>query len=116
MAQMARNAVDESGGSLRHIRFVMHDRDTKFCASFRAILTSGGIVPLGVAAAQSESKHIRRTVGTIDQERVPVQAHSVRRGLAPAGGHSYLEHYHHERNHQGKGNLLLFPGGHSKPA
>jgi putative transposase len=23
-------------------------------------------------------------------------------------GH-YVEHYHHERNHQGKGNVLLFP-------
>ena len=21
----------------------------------------------------------------------------------------YLEHFHHERNHQGKGNVLLFP-------
>ena len=21
----------------------------------------------------------------------------------------YVEHYHHERNHQGKGNVLLFP-------
>jgi hypothetical protein len=24
---------------------------------------------------------------------------------------NYLEHFHHERNHQGKGNLLLFPTG-----
>ena len=23
--------------------------------------------------------------------------------------HEYLAHYHHERNHQGKGNVLLFP-------
>jgi hypothetical protein len=23
--------------------------------------------------------------------------------------HEYAEHYHHERNHQGKGNVLLFP-------
>ena len=23
----------------------------------------------------------------------------------------YVEHYHHERNHQGKGNVLLFPAG-----
>ena len=21
----------------------------------------------------------------------------------------YMDHYHHERNHQGKGNILLFP-------
>jgi hypothetical protein len=29
---------------------------------------------------------------------------SLRRSLA-----SYLDHYHGERNHQGKGNLVLFP-------
>jgi putative transposase len=23
--------------------------------------------------------------------------------------HEYMEYYHHERNHQGKGNVLLFP-------
>jgi hypothetical protein len=23
--------------------------------------------------------------------------------------HEYVEHYHQERNHQGKGNILLFP-------
>jgi hypothetical protein len=23
--------------------------------------------------------------------------------------HEYVEHYHHERNHQGKGNIILFP-------
>jgi len=23
--------------------------------------------------------------------------------------HEYMAHYHHERNHQGKGNVLLFP-------
>ena len=48
MEQMARNAVDDSGGALRHIRFILHDRDGKFCASFRGILTSGGVAPLAL--------------------------------------------------------------------
>src|SRR5438552_6437163 len=48
MEQMARNAVDDSGGALRHFRFVLHDRDCKFCASFRAILTSAGVAPLAL--------------------------------------------------------------------
>jgi len=38
MEQIARNAVDEDWGYLRQIRYVLHDRDSKFCASFRAIL------------------------------------------------------------------------------
>ena len=43
MEQMARNLTDESTGCLRHIRYVLHDRDTKFCASFESILTAAGV-------------------------------------------------------------------------
>ena len=50
MAQMARNAVDESDGTLRHFRFALHDRDSKFCSSFRATLRSGGVRPLALPA------------------------------------------------------------------
>jgi hypothetical protein len=46
MTQMARNAVDEIDGALRPIRFALHDRDSKLCASFRAMLRSGGVRPL----------------------------------------------------------------------
>ena len=46
MMQMARNAVEESSGPLNPCRYVLHDRDTKFCASFRETLMSGGVKPL----------------------------------------------------------------------
>jgi hypothetical protein len=42
MTQMARNAVDEESGYLRH-RYVLHDSDPKFCADFRNTLASGGV-------------------------------------------------------------------------
>ena len=35
---------------------------------------------------------------------------SLRRALK-----NFCEHYHGERNHQGKGNVLLFPGGEDLP-
>src|SRR6516225_8151871 len=43
MTQMARNAVDEEWGYLRRHRYVLHDRDTKFCADFRETLATGGV-------------------------------------------------------------------------
>ena len=43
MEQMARNAVDEDLGYLRQHRYVLHDRDSKFCASFRAVLATGNV-------------------------------------------------------------------------
>ena len=46
MEQMARNAIDDSTGQLRGHRYVLHDRDTKFCASFQALLATGNVVVL----------------------------------------------------------------------
>src|SRR5262249_23323629 len=37
MTQMARNAIDQEHGYLCEQRYVLHDRDTKFCASFREV-------------------------------------------------------------------------------
>ena len=47
---MARNVTDESMGCLRDIRYVLHDRDTKFCTSFESILTAAGVKPLKLPA------------------------------------------------------------------
>jgi len=43
ITQMARNAVDETCGGLRRCRYVLHDRDTKFCHAFDQVLASEGI-------------------------------------------------------------------------
>jgi len=47
---MARNAVDTIDGALLPVRFALHDRDSKFCASFRAMLRSGGVLCLMLPA------------------------------------------------------------------
>lgn len=46
MVQMAPPAVDVIDGALLPVRFVPHDRDTKFCTSFRAMLQSRGVQPI----------------------------------------------------------------------
>jgi hypothetical protein len=56
ITQMARNAVDEIDGVLRPVRFALHDRDSKFCASFRAMLRSGGVQPLLLPAQSPNLK------------------------------------------------------------
>lgn len=50
MEKMARNATDESWGFPGQPRFALHDRDTKFCASFQATLAAGGIKPIQLPA------------------------------------------------------------------
>ena len=106
---MARNATDESSGFLRGQRYLLHDRDTKFCAPFLDVLRSSGIQPLALPARSPNlNAFAERWVGSIRQEclskLILFGEASLRRALS-----EYIEHHHFERNHQGKGNLLLFP-------
>jgi transposase InsO family protein len=109
MQQMARNATDESQGYLKQLRYVLHDRDTKFCASFRSILKAGGIRPLTLPARSPNlNAFAERWVRSAKQEclskLILFGEGSLRRAVS-----DFIEHFHVERNHQGKSNVLLFP-------
>src|SRR5205814_5928816 len=43
MTQMARNAVNEPAGALRRCRYLLQDRDAKFCVAFQDVFASEGI-------------------------------------------------------------------------
>jgi putative transposase len=109
MQQMARNATDESWGYLERRRYALHDRDTKFCAAFRATLASGGIKPIRLPARSPNlNAFAERWIRSAKQEclskLILFGETSLRRAL-----NEFVEHYHRERNHQGKSNTLLFP-------
>jgi Integrase core domain. len=50
MEQQARNATMEEWGFLRGCRYLLHDRDTKFCASFRELIESGSVETIRLPA------------------------------------------------------------------
>jgi transposase InsO family protein len=109
MEQMARNATDESWGFLDQRRYVLHDRDTKFCASFRATLASGGTKPIQLPARSPNlNAYAERWVRSVKEEclakLILFGEGALRHALA-----DFSDHFHSERNHQGKGNVLLFP-------
>jgi len=106
---MARRAVDDIDGSLLQICFVLHGRDSKFCACFQETLRSAGIQPLSLPArGPNLSAFVERWVRTIKTEclskLILFGEVSLRRAVT-----QFLEHYHFERPHQGKRNQLLFP-------
>jgi putative transposase len=109
MKQIARNVTMEGCGALRDCRYLLHDRDTKFTQSFRAIIASGGVEPLALPARSPNlNSYSERWVRSAKEECLSkfilFGERSLRRALS-----EYLAHYHAERNHQGKGNVLLFP-------
>lgn len=87
----------------------MHDRDAKFSELFRDTLAAGGVKPLQLPARSPNlNAFAERWVRSVKEECLSKLGlfgeASLRRVLA-----EYVEHFHAERNHQGKGNLLLFP-------
>jgi transposase InsO family protein len=109
MEQIARNAIDDASGHLRHVRYVLHDRDTKFCASFRATLATSAVKCIALPPRSPNlNAFAERWVRSIKQEclsrLILFGERALRRAIT-----EFIEHYHAERNHQGKGNVLLFP-------
>jgi transposase InsO family protein len=109
MEQVARNLTDSEADTLGRQKYILHDRDTKFCSGFRSNLSSGGLQPLRLPAhSPNLSAFAERWVRSVKQEclskLVLFSESPLKRVLT-----EYLAHYHAERNHQGKHNLLLFP-------
>ena len=108
MEQVARNATQESWGYLDRCRYVLHDRDTKFCASFRSVLAAGGVrtVPLPVRSPNLNA-FAERWIRSVKQECLSRLILFGERPLSRTLA-EFSAHCHNERNHQGKGNKLLF--------
>ena len=69
MQQIARNATNEGWGYLDQRRYVLHDRDTKFCASFRTTLAAGGIRAIVLPARSPNlNAYAERWVLSVKQE------------------------------------------------
>jgi hypothetical protein len=97
MKQMARNVTMEGAAPLETV------------ASFLAIIKSGGVKTLRLPAqspnlnAYSE-RRVRSAKDECLSKLVLLGERSLRRAMR-----EYVVHYHAERNHQGKSNILLFP-------
>ena len=115
MKQVARNVTMFDVGFLQGCRYLIHDRDSKFCKSFRRMIQSGGVKPLKLPPKSPNlNAFSERFVRSIKSECLSnfifFGEESLRKAI-----HEYVQHYHEERNHQGKNNLLLFPGKNYDP-
>ena len=69
MQQIARNTTQDSWGPLNRCRYVLHDRDTKFCASFRSVLASSGVKTIALPARSPNlNAFAERWVRSVKQE------------------------------------------------
>jgi len=109
MLQIARGLLDCEDGVLATKHKLIIDRDTKYCADFRALLASAGcnIIRLPPRSPNLNA-YAERFVGSIKAEcldRVIFFGEaSLRRAIR-----EFVTHYRRERNHQGQGNRLSVP-------
>jgi len=104
---MARNRTDPGEGFLRRSRHLIHDRDPLYTRVFVKILRGGGVHPVRLPARSPNlNAYAERFVRSIKEEClnrvVPLGERHLRRLMG-----EYVEHYHWERNHQGRNNQLL---------
>lgn len=109
MKQIARNVTDAQDGFLNRRRYLLHDRDGKFCPAFQEILRSAGVKCLPLPPRSPNlNAHAERWVRSVKEEclakLILFGEGSLRRALA-----QFEAHFLTERNHQGLGNQIPFP-------
>jgi putative transposase len=114
MLQMARQLTDGIDGILLDKRYILLDRDTKYCQAFRDFLTREGVEVIRLPPRSPNlNAHAERWVRGVRDEclskLIPIGQGMLRRALREYGAH-----FHQERNHQGLGNLLIMPDTCSK--
>ena len=109
MVQVARNVTMADWGFLEPEQYLIHDRDGKFCPAFQRVIEAAGVtrVPLP-ARSPNLNAYAERWVRSIKDECLS-KLILFGEGALRHALQEYVEHYHHERPHQGEGNIVLMP-------
>src|SRR6266851_8039347 len=104
VVQCGRQLTDAVDGFLVGKRFLLHDRDSLFTEAFRETLAATGVETVRLPPKSPNlNAFAERYVRTIKEScldrMILVGEGSLRRAVG-----EFIEHYHHERNHQGLGN------------
>ena len=103
VTQQARNLVLELDARARPVRFLIHDRDTKFCRSFDEVLRSEGArVILTPIMAPNANAHAERAIETIRAECLDWSLILSRRHLDRTL-RTYADHFNRGRPHRALG-------------
>ena len=107
MMQMAKNLTDPFDGFLLGKRYLIVDRDSKYCEAFRHLLETSGVKPVRLPERSPNlNAYAERLVRTIKEECLSQLILFGERSLRYVID-EYVKHYHEERPHQGLGNQRI---------
>jgi putative transposase len=109
MRQIARHITMEEWGFLSPGQYLIHDRDGKYCPAFQQLIDAAGVtrVPLPPRSPNLNT-YAERWVRSVKEECLSRLILFGERSLTQVLK-EYVAHYHQERPHQGKGNVVLLP-------
>jgi putative transposase len=109
MVQVARNMTMDAWGFLSPGQYLIHDRDGKYGPAFQWILNDAGVtlVPLPPKSPNLNA-YAERWVRSVKDEALSRMILFGERSLWYTL-QQYVDHYHAEHPHQGKGNVILIP-------
>jgi transposase InsO family protein len=110
MNQIARNLTDAEEGFLNGKRYLLMDRDGKFCDGFRKTLRRTGVTSVRLPPRSPNlNAHLERHFRSLKSECLDrlifFGEDSLRTAIT-----EFSCHFHTERNHQGLANRLIAPG------
>ena len=108
MKQIARN-LTMSNGFLKPGQILIHDRGGQYCPAFKRVLEEAGIKTVAIPPRSPNlNAYAERWVRSVKEQclrRLIITSEEMLRKALK----KYVEFYHHERCHQGIGNLIPFP-------
>jgi transposase InsO family protein len=109
MMQVGRNPLDVVDGPLVGKKYLILDRDTKYCAAFRQMLAREGIRVIRLPPRSPNlNAYAERWVRSVRAECLS-KVIPIGQGMLHRALREYVAHHHLERNHQGLGNALITP-------
>ena len=109
MIQIGRHVTMADWGCLSPGQYLIHDRDSKYCSAFQRLIDDAGVtrVPLPPQSPNLNA-YAERWVRSVQEEALSQLILFGEQSLRHARK-GYMTHFHQERPHQGKGNVILMP-------
>jgi putative transposase len=109
MMPIARNATMADWGLLSPGHYLIHDRDRKFCPAFQRLIDDSGVMRVMLPPQSPNlNAYAERWVRSVKEEALSRLILFGERALWHTLN-EYVTHYHQERPHQSKGNVILMP-------
>jgi transposase InsO family protein len=109
VTQIARHITMTDWGFLGPGQYLIHNRDGKFCPAFQRTIDEAGVARVVLPPRSPNlNAYAERWVGSVREEVLSRLILFGERALRHTL-REYAAHYHEERPHQGKGNVVLMP-------